>query len=155
MNSNVFIEQIQDYERTLYSIGWSMLSNDEDCADAVQETIMKAWKNRGSLKNERWFKTWITRIMINTCKDMLRRRQKVQWIPIDKLDLSAPETEVDDGEINKAFSTRPEDQKLIMILRYQEGYKIREISDMLSIPMGTVTTRIKRSKSYLKRMLTL
>lgn len=153
MDSKAFIEQVQKLERLLYSIAWSMLFNNEDCADAVQETLMKAWKNRETLKNEKLFKTWLTRIMINTCKDMLRRRQKNQWVPIEEQNLSIPEPEVDDEEVGNALNDLSEEQRMVLILRYKEGYKIREIAEMLALPISTVTTRIQRSKLYLKRAL--
>lgn len=153
MDTRVFTEQVENLERLLYSIGWSMLSNNEDCADAVQETLMKAWKNRDTIQNKKVFKTWLIRIMINTCKDILRRRQKNQWVPIDEQDLSILEPGIGDGEVSKALNNLSEEQRVVMVLRYKEGYKIREIAEMLSLPMSTVTARIQRSKVYLKRAL--
>ena len=154
VDSKVFIEQVQKMERLLYRVGWTMLSNNEDCADAVQETLMKAWKNRDTLQNKRMFKTWLVRIMMNTCKDILRRRQKNQTVPIDEENLPVSEPEVSAEEIGEAFEELSEEQRVIMLLRYREGYKIREIADMLSLPISTVTTRIQRSKAFLKRALT-
>lgn len=65
MSKDEFTEQVLEIEKSLYCVSRSILSNDEDCKDAIQNTILKAYKNLGNLREDCYFKTWITRILIN------------------------------------------------------------------------------------------
>ena len=71
MTKDVFIKEVRDAEAMLYHISKSILKNDSDCGDAVQETILKAYEKLPTLKKEKYFRTWITRILINECKGMI------------------------------------------------------------------------------------
>ena len=84
MNTQTFLEEAAKLERLLYCVAWSMLSNSDDCADAVQETLMRAWQSRDTLRNLRSFRPWITRIMVNTCNTMLRKRLNQRWVPLEE-----------------------------------------------------------------------
>ena len=77
MTKDVFIKEVRDAESMLYHISKSILKNDSDCGDAVQETILKAYEKLPTLKKEKYFRTWITRILINECKGILRKRKNV------------------------------------------------------------------------------
>ena len=77
MTKDVFIKEVRDAEAMLYHISKSILKNDSDCGDAVQETILKAYEKLPTLKKEKYFRTWITRILINECKGILRKRKNV------------------------------------------------------------------------------
>lgn len=72
MTKERFVEQIELLQGRLYRVALCMLKNDADVQDALQETVLKAWEKRHTLRNEAYFGTWVTRIVINTCKDMLR-----------------------------------------------------------------------------------
>lgn len=77
MTKDVFIKEVRDAEAMLYHISKSILKNDSDCGDAVQETILKAYEKLPTLKKEKYFRTWITRILLNECKGILRKRKNV------------------------------------------------------------------------------
>ena len=74
MTKDVFIKEVRDAEAMLYHISKSILKNDSDCGDAVQETILKAYEKLPTLKKEKYFRTWITKILINECNGILRKR---------------------------------------------------------------------------------
>lgn len=151
MNAITFQEEASKLERILYSISWSMLSNNEDCADAVQETLYKAWQNRGSLRNTKAFRLWITRILINTCNDMLRQRKKQRWVPLEEdMAVSGPPEETG-FPVDEALGRLSPEHRTAVVLYYLEGYKIREIADMLCVPAGTVKTRLMYARIYLKQ----
>ena len=80
MTKDVFIKEVRDAEAMLYHISKSILKNDSDCGDAVQETILKAYEKLPTLKKEKYFRTWITRILINECKGILRKRKNVHTL---------------------------------------------------------------------------
>lgn len=71
-----FVELIELHKQSMYKIAWSYLHNDEDAADAIQETILKCYEKIEKLKNESYFTTWLTRILINNCKDILQKKKR-------------------------------------------------------------------------------
>ena len=75
MNKNQFTTQVLDAEKSLYHIAKSILRNDEDCADAMQNAVLHAYEKLHTLRNEKYFKTWLTRILINECNRILRSRK--------------------------------------------------------------------------------
>ena len=77
MTKDVFIKEVRDAEAMLYHISKSILKNDSDCGDAVQETILKAYEKLPTLKKEKYFRTWITKILINECNGIFRKRKNV------------------------------------------------------------------------------
>jgi RNA polymerase sigma-70 factor (ECF subfamily) len=77
VNKSEFAERVLAAEKTLYHISKSILKNGDDCADAVQEAILIAYRKLHSLRDERFFKTWLCRILINVCCKMARERKKV------------------------------------------------------------------------------
>ena len=83
---------ILDSERQLYSTAKTILFSDYDCADAIQETIVKAFSNVGTLKNDNYARTWLIRILINECYSLVRKSSK--FIPLENLaDRQEPELE--------------------------------------------------------------
>ena len=71
-----FQQLIEQHEKAMYQIAKSILKNDDDVADAMQETIMKCWDEIDTLKNDRYFKTWLIRILINNCNAIFRQRMR-------------------------------------------------------------------------------
>ena len=80
MNKEQFTAEVLKAEKSLYHIAKSILKNDEDCADAMQNAILAAYKKLHTLKQETFFKTWLTRILINESYQLLRdRREQVPY----------------------------------------------------------------------------
>lgn len=152
MNAITFQQEAAKLERLLYCVSWSMLSNNEDCADAVQETFFKAWQSRDSLKNLKAFRPWITRILINTCNDMLRTRKNQQWVPLEEdMAVAPPAEETSDFDLHDTLGQLSPEHRSVVVLHYLEGYKIREIADMLGIPPGTVKTRLMYARDHIRQ----
>lgn len=151
MNKSEFAERVLAAEKTLYHISKSILKNGDDCADAVQEAILIAYRKLHSLRDERFFKTWLCRILINVCCKMARERKKV----VSFEEYMAPEqaAETSRPDLYEAIMALPADLRLVVVLRYIEGFKTAEIADMLKIPEGTVKSRLSRARSELKYAL--
>ena len=153
MDSQKFTEEVLKLERLLYCVSWSMLSDQQDCADAVQEAVARAWEKRRALRNEKAFKQWLVQILSNVCRDVLRKRQKQPLVPLD--DEKLP----DMGDASDAFSTLEilqclsPDYRTIVTLHYIEGYRIRDIAQMLDTPIGTVKSRLMRARIFLRDTL--
>ena len=145
---------IIDSERHMYVTARSILPEDEDCADAIQETIVKAFSKINSLKQDAYAKTWLIRILINECYNMLR--QKSRQIPMDVEGEMAAKAAVepkDYSDLYRAVSQLQEDLRMPVVLYYGEDFSVREIAQVLEISEGAVQKRLARARQKLKRLL--
>ena len=134
------------------------LGNRPSAEDAFQETMLKAWTHRGDFRGESALGTWLTRIAINVCRDMLRsrslffRRFLTGELPED---VPAPEPpSVEDGlDVRSAVARLPRRYREAVILFYYEDYTAAEIAALLHIPRATVDTRLHRARALLKDLL--
>ena len=152
MNNNDFAEKVMTAEATLYHISNSILKNDCDCADAVQETIITAYCKLHSLREERFFKTWLCRILINECYKICRANKRV--VPLeDYMEADYPSEQQNDLGLFDAIMELKTDLRLVIVLHYIEGFKTMEMAEMLKIPEGTVKSRLSRARTELKSVL--
>lgn len=152
MNKQEFTARVMAMENRLYRISCGMLECHPDRLDAVQETIFKAWANLNRLREERYFETWITRILINECHNIQSARRRTT--PMENLpEMKAPPPSDEMKGLRDALAALNMDLRLPVLLYYMEGYKMREIAQILRIPEGTVKTRLARAKQKLKRLL--
>ena len=145
---------ILNSERQLYSTAKTILINDQDCADAIQETIVKAFSKIGTLRNDKYAKTWLIRILINECYNVLR--QKSRQIPMDMETEMAGKVAVesqDYSDLYCAVSQLQEELKLPVVLYYGEDFSVREIAQVLEISEGAVQKRLARARQKLKQIL--
>ena len=77
MDKQTFSEEVRRMERSLYRVAMSYTGNVSDAADAVQEALLRAWRRRDTLRDERYFDTWLMRVVINESKTLLRRRRRM------------------------------------------------------------------------------
>lgn len=149
MQKAEFVQCVRNCERRLYRIAYTMLRNNADCEDAVQEALLKAWNKLNSLREERYFETWLIRILINECRNIWRRRRDRETELTDQI--AAP----DDGEnlLYPALMGMKSTYRTAMELHYIEGYKLKEIAHMLSVPETTVKWRLSKGRSELKKQL--
>ncbi|MDQ0048176.1 RNA polymerase sigma-70 factor (ECF subfamily) [Paenibacillus polymyxa] len=82
-DKEAFVNVIRAVQQSLYVVARSIVKNDEDCADAIQETVVKAFSNVHRLKEPAYFKTWIIRILINECNWIIRKKKRVYPVPYD------------------------------------------------------------------------
>ena len=137
MTKDVFIKEVRDAEAMLYHISKSILKNDSDCGDAVQETILKAYEKLPTLKKEKYFRTWITKILINECNGIFRKRKNV--IPYEEYMDNMRLTEEDRySHLYMAIMELPEDLRILVTLYYLEG---------------TIKSRLSRARDFLKAQL--
>lgn len=147
MNSSEFTERVLAMESTLYRVAYGLLLNPADCADAVQETLLRGWEKQRSLRNEAYFQTWMIRILINECYSMLRRRKRS--IPMAE-PVAPPDA---DPALHDAVAHLEETLRLPVVLHYMEGYAIDEVAQILRLPSGTVKTRLRKARGLLREQL--
>lgn len=156
MDKDEFLRLAIDSEPTLFHVSFSILHNEQDCADAAQEAMLKAYENRHKLREIKYFKTWIVRIVINECYSILRKKKHFQAyddaVQQDNAYLSnyVKEEYID---LYRAISRLNEKVKICVILFYLEDYSVTEIAGVLKIPAGTVKSRLNRARRELKGLL--
>lgn len=153
MDAVTFQTEAMRYERLLYRVSWSMLGSNEDCADAVQEALTRAWQKRDTLRSMDAFRPWLMRILTNTCKDMLRRRKHQRFVPLDGDEPVAYEPDMDPEPLREAMRQLSPEQRVATTLFYLEGYTIQDIAQTLALPSGTVKSRLMYARRRLKALL--
>jgi RNA polymerase sigma-70 factor (ECF subfamily) len=151
-----FAENLRGMERSLFCIARSFSLPEADCEDALQEAALKAWMYRGQLRQKAYFKTWVTRILINECKRLKKRNRRilpVEEIPEDVKSCAWQEEFSYDLPLRDALSALDLKYRLLLVLRYRDGYSVEEISRILRLPSGTVMTRLYRARNMLKQIL--
>ena len=152
MTKDAFIREVRDAEAMLYHVSKSILKNDSDCGDAVQETLLKAIRKTSHLKERKIFPNMDHKILINECKGILRKRKNV--IPYEEYMDNMRLTEEDRySHLYMAIMELPEDLRILVTLYYLEGFSQKEISEALDIPDGTIKSRLSRAREFLKVQL--
>lgn len=152
MDAQTFQREAMKLERLLYRISFSMLRSDADCADAVQEALLRAWQHRGELRDMRLFKPWLCRILVNACHDLLRRRGKLTLVPLEEA-LVVSERQRDTLALRQALEQLPPEQNVCLVMHYLEGWSVAEIAEALDVPEGTVKSRMRYGRGQLSRLL--
>ena len=147
MLTEEFEQRIIGMQDTHWRVACTLLSQPCDREDAISECILKALKKRESLRDDRYMKTWLIRILINECYAILRRNRRV--IPSEDVPAFTPAKDAD-PEVFHALFALEEKFRLPMVLYYVEGYSTKEISKILHLPAGTVSTRLSRGRRKIK-----
>ncbi|MCR4963438.1 MAG: sigma-70 family RNA polymerase sigma factor [Firmicutes bacterium] len=166
---NAFADLIVPYQQQVYHIGLQMLHDPEDAADMLQETMLKAYRGLPSFRGDARFSTWLYRIAVNCCRDLLRKAYKQKERPFcDFLgeedgegeaaiaDYSfAPEQAVLEGESHAYLCRLIEGlspkYRLTVLLREFCGLSYEEIGRITNVSQGTVKSRISRARAAMSR----
>ncbi len=169
---DAFNQLVVKYQRLAFSVAYRMLQNEESASDAVQDSFVKAFRALSSFRGG-LFKSWLLRIVVNTCYDVLRVQQRYVSEPIDDNpsadgdETSVARQLVDSNELPDAYAERmelssyieigirglPPDQRLVLVLCDVHGYSYEEIAEITGYPMGTVKSRISRARTKLRDYL--
>lgn len=149
MDEQGFTDAVNAHRDMLYRVSYTVLHNSEDCADALQDALLKAWRSLGTLRDDGRFRGWMTRIVVNASRDMLRRRRLRTEELTD--DIAAPQAE--DSRLDEALRALDENLRLPITLHYMEGMSVSEIADALRLPQGTVKNRMHRGRRRLSEIL--
>ncbi|MEI3046381.1 MAG: sigma-70 family RNA polymerase sigma factor [Romboutsia timonensis] len=129
---------------------------EEDVKEIVQETIYKAYRNIRSLKEPQYFKTWLSRILINVANDYLRNKGMVD-LELDETSY-VKEVVIEDKieikiDLYNAIDELEDKYKDAVILRYIDDLKIEDISKILDRPVNTIKTHLRKALKDMKKML--
>jgi RNA polymerase sigma-70 factor (ECF subfamily) len=148
-----FIKLSKQYQGLMYKTAYGMLGNEHDAADAVQEALLKSYRDISKLRDPQQFKNWLCRILVNRCIDIIRQRQRTTpveqvWIP-DTVEHNS-DIKID---ISKAVAELDEQHRVVIILRFFQDMTINDIADVLNCPAGTVKSRLYRALQKMKAKL--
>lgn len=152
-NEQAFSSLIEENKLKMYKVAKSILKNEDDVCDAIQNALMSAYTNLSKLQNNQYFSTWIIRILINKCYDIAKDNQKRNNNVIDITEYNTDEgvrsydTYKSDSIIENVLNQIDEELKTVTVLYYYNDYSVSEISRIIDIPEGTVKSRLSRARS--------
>lgn len=141
-----------------YRLAGLLLADAHAAEDAVQEALVAAWQSFDSLRDRSRFGAWFDRILVNECRDRLRRRGLVRFVPIDA-DAERPARDpfqaiIERDAVLAALSDLTPDERIVVVLRFWADLSLDAIADRLGLPLGTVKSRLHRSLGRLRERLT-
>ncbi len=152
VDEKTFEQAVLRLEPKLYRTAYAVLWNDADAADAMQECIVKAWRKLDSLRDESRFDAWVTRILLNECRNC-QRRNRHRALSLDEAACAASREEPPDLGLREALRELPEPLRIPLLLHHMDGYSLEEISTMLRLPVSTLKGRLYEARRQLKKLL--
>lgn len=157
----VLDDYIEKHGRRLYGLCRTLCQNPDDADDLYQETWLKAHKKFDHYNPEYEFEGWLTRICVNTYKDQLRKKKlslifdlfDSQKAKDAVLENAATEEKEDFSDLHAAVKRLPEKLRLTVVLYYFRELDVRQTATILSIPAGTVKSRLSKARILLKEMI--
>lgn len=146
---------ILDIQSELYKIAKMRLYDEDDVNEAIQETMIEAFKGINKLKYNQYFKTWIIKILINKCNKIYRKNKKENI----SYEYNNIENQISNDEIKSdvdfyiLISRLEYEERMIITLYYLERYTTKEISKIIGKNENTVKTKLSRAKKKIKRYL--
>ncbi len=158
------------HERAIFHVIFRLVRHSEESRDLVQETFMKAFASLATYKDQFRFSTWLYRIAANCSIDYIRKK-KIEALSLDQpiqtrdsqVKIELPDTSQNPeaewfrrkqiGSIQEAIDSLPESYREVILMRHKDEKSYQEISEILSLPVGTVKARIFRGRELLKKKL--
>ena len=148
MTKKQYGDEAERLAPSLRRIAYSIVRNEHDAQDAVQQALLAVWARRERVDLAR-LKPYLTRAVINACRDIQRARQRA--IPME--DMPEAAYQPPDGTLRDAVERLPEELRLPLLLHYMEGYKLAEIAGALGQSLPQLTSRLFRARKQLKQIL--
>lgn len=154
-DKEAFIDLMEKYKLDMYRMGKAMLGTNEDIGDAMQETVLKAYQNIKKLQKVESFKSWLLKIMVNECNNILRHKKKVIVFDSFFKEESYEDNydNLDMQPVLKVVKKLEENFKKVILLHYYEELSVKDISQTLDISEGTVKSRLSRARKKLFQFL--
>jgi len=144
--------QMQEQLEGLYRLSLSILRSAADAQDAVQQGMLRAWERRRQVSDESKTRAWLTRIVVNECRNIQRKRMRV--FPVAQMpEGGADNRTAESEEMKAAIDALNEKLRTPLLLKYMEGFSEREIAMALGIPVTTVKSRLHRARKALRMVL--
>jgi RNA polymerase sigma-70 factor (ECF subfamily) len=142
-----------------YRLAWAILGDGDDAQDATQDALTAAWQQRDSLRDQGRVEAWLSRIVINKCRDRLRTRarsrERVRPLDVARVTPIADGSQrsADRDELGRALEALNPDQRIVVILRFWADLTVDAIAERLDVPPGTVKSRLHNALHALRSTL--
>jgi RNA polymerase sigma-70 factor (ECF subfamily) len=159
-----FAALVERHERRVYNLALRMTGREEDARDATQDAFLTVLRKLSSFRGEAAFTTWLHRVTVNACYDLLRKRQRAPLLERGDGGLPAmepppaPDPAEDSSlslDVQQALMQVPEDFRAVMILHDVHDLRQEEVAEILGVPVGTVKSRLHRGRVALARAMGL
>ena len=150
MKQETFAARVQAVRAKLYRTAYLYLGSEADALEAVDEAVYQALRALKRLRQEAFFETWLTRILLNECHKELRRRKRFSPAGEEALPDTAGPDAYDGLPLKEDIRRLPEELRAVVILRFFAGLSQAETAETLNIPQGTVATRQRRALQLLR-----
>lgn len=150
-DKEAFIQLCRQIEPEMYGMARSILGRDQDCADAMQEATLKAYRSIQGLRQPEFFKTWMIRILINECYKLQRKQTNIVEVgdTITALECHSSDAEYEKIELREAVERLDTPLQTVISLHYFQDMSIRQIADLLNISETAVKSRLYRARKSL------
>jgi RNA polymerase sigma-70 factor (ECF subfamily) len=155
---------VERHERRVYNLALRMTGREEDARDATQDAFLSALRKLRSFRGEAAFTTWLHRVTVNACYDILRKRQRAPLLSERDDDRPPrPEPSAPDHaertelsiDVQRALLEVAEDFRAVLILHDVQDLAYEDVAAILGVPVGTVKSRLHRGRIALARALGL
>jgi RNA polymerase sigma-70 factor (ECF subfamily) len=140
-----------------YRLARVILGDRSEAEDAVHDAFVAAWRKWGSLRDPERFEAWFQRILVNTCRDRLRKTSRRRESDIDAerppVVLDAYDAVHERERMSRAFASLDADHRIVLALRYYRDLSIDDIAGLLGVRPGTVKSRLHRAQSHMREIL--
>lgn len=157
-NENSFVELLLLIKSDLYRIAKTRLDNDDDINDAIQETMIKSYSSLKKLKDNKTFKSWIFKILINECNQIYKKKSRkiklMNKIETDKLLSNNIDSIVSSNskiDFDMLIRELDYEERIIITLFYNNRYTCDEISKIIKLNVNTIKSKLNRAKEKLKK----
>jgi RNA polymerase sigma-70 factor, ECF subfamily len=152
-NDKSYLMLFQQYQEDIYRMAYVYVKNKDDALDIVQEVAYQSFKRISTLRKPEYFKTWLMKITINCALNLINKNKKVIRL---NPDFEVP-TAAEDEDIALSLSlyelmdTLQDTEKSVILLRYYNDLTLKEVSEILDIPLGTAKTVLYRALEKLRQ----
>lgn len=147
-DQEAFVTLIKGYEKVLFNTALKMLKNETDVADTLQDTVLIAYEKLNTLRNPKYFNTWLYKILLNQVLKKLNSNKDFQLIE----QTITTEDNQRDFEFEDLIQRLSVEYRTVIVLYYYNGFSIAEISKIMSKPIGTIKSDLSRARHQLRNL---
>lgn len=154
-DKQAFLDLIEPQKEKLYKIAYTYVKNEQDTLDIIQETICKAYVSLETLRNPKYFNTWLVKILINISITTVNKNKKITYLEDKEIEYDTSSISDCNNRLDlmTELDKLPQKYKDVIILKYFDDLTIEEISRILEIPIGTARTHLYRGLESLRKSM--
>jgi RNA polymerase sigma-70 factor, ECF subfamily len=158
MDEQAYLAMVHAELDRAYRLAGLLLGRGGDAEDATHDAVLRGWRASSSLRDPDRFQAWFDRIVINTCRERLRRARRIRFVDLDH---AAGIATADDPFVAvlsadaslEALATLDLDLRTVIVLRYWADLTVDQIADRVGVPAGTVKSRLHRGLDLIRRSM--